>query len=1249
MRSATRRFGLWNMALILLLSSVTNIFYAVQSSATPTPITSLSSVFNFRDMSSSGAIRSGLLYRSSQLCQKDGDKKTNKQLSSSDQAKLAGALEGGAIIDLRDHGTAKPQEWKDCPDPDLSNVKKVSLPAIGVGSSSGYAKVFAGKEKAKAEDGKPSGKESRVNIGKALKTIADTDGPVLFHCTYGKDRTGWTAAMVLYIVGADYSTIKADYLKSNDDLPNGKKVDIAWLESGLKQVNKTFAGSEAIPSRDTILKYLQADPADTNGGLGVSSNTIDKIKTKLSNGKTSAPSDSGVNVTIGSYNVLGWYHYDYPGDNSKGFSSKHVDYIAKNIKSMGMNVVGLQEYRDAPNGKNQILDALGGSWKSAGGSSGQLIMLYDSSVVTLVSSDYKKNITAGKGCDGGDEAVHYAKFTINSNNQEFLMLNVHPTVQKGTTCDDVRLSTVKAALDKSNAANYSGPIFFVGDFNSAIVDRRFDEGTSSNNIYEHLIGAGYKNSIETAQQAIRETATIGSSSKWNRSIDYVYYKNIDPPSSYETLNCKPLDTCGSDHRPVKATFGGGLTKPTFTIATYNTRYTDIPGTTAKDKANYKIGGKTRVQIIADYLKTVDVVAVQEFGDDKASIIDNELSSAGYTRAMKGGFVAVEIYFKSDKFSMLDSGFESVSVVQGKGKNMAWAKLSAYGEVFYVATTHLHVESDEWANTQAEKAMAYIKDKMSDAPVVFLGDMNGTSDTPQIKTIESAGFHSAYDIATVKQNMEFSTTNDIGEAPRTKGYHIDYIFVNGDLPVSNVAIKDVRGSDHLPVEAQIGIGGDLCGSSTDSARDQRDILDLGISYYNVTSCVCMLPGSSGNMSGNNNFEKTATYLASLGLKAEVVAGILANLYNESRLTPFAIQSQPKNTADHKEPPSGGGYGIAQFTPATKISNVLKEDARTEDTFDTYYSTKYGGYAITNWSKDDGVDGTGVPDGVPDDVNDIWLTVELEYFSGPDGELNNTKIGTYAVYKNKNDGKTYNMYEVYPELSYINKDNKLFEGLQSAKTASDAAIIFGWIYERMADRPGATKTRSALAEEMLPFVQTAISGSGGSSTIGVGGDCNGDNDYSPSVTGDVASFQQTVKDFAWEDGRRGSEQKTAYKNVIAKSKYKGGKNGNDCGAFVYNLMVTSGWEPNYPGGPTPTQKSWLDKNWQKIADIGKVNVSDLQPGDVGIKTGHVFVWVGDIDGFASQSAEAALGSNTAPTAIKKGNTYSAPSKYTWYRKK
>ncbi len=49
-----------------------------------------------------------------------------------------------------------------------------------------------------------------------LTEIARPDaGPLVFHCTAGKDRTGWGAATVLGAVGVPPATVLADYLESN--------------------------------------------------------------------------------------------------------------------------------------------------------------------------------------------------------------------------------------------------------------------------------------------------------------------------------------------------------------------------------------------------------------------------------------------------------------------------------------------------------------------------------------------------------------------------------------------------------------------------------------------------------------------------------------------------------------------------------------------------------------------------------------------------------------------------------------------------------------------------------------------------------------------------------------------------------------------------------------------------------------------------------------------------------------------------
>ncbi|MFI6522488.1 tyrosine-protein phosphatase [Spirillospora sp. NPDC050679] len=57
----------------------------------------------------------------------------------------------------------------------------------------------------------------REKFAAALTLAADEARlPLLFHCTAGKDRTGWMAAIVLTIAGASRADIMADYMRSND-------------------------------------------------------------------------------------------------------------------------------------------------------------------------------------------------------------------------------------------------------------------------------------------------------------------------------------------------------------------------------------------------------------------------------------------------------------------------------------------------------------------------------------------------------------------------------------------------------------------------------------------------------------------------------------------------------------------------------------------------------------------------------------------------------------------------------------------------------------------------------------------------------------------------------------------------------------------------------------------------------------------------------------------------------------------------
>ena len=52
-------------------------------------------------------------------------------------------------------------------------------------------------------------------------TMAKLDHPVLFHCTAGKDRTGWAAASLLLLLGVDEDAVIEEYLRSNAPVLRG--------------------------------------------------------------------------------------------------------------------------------------------------------------------------------------------------------------------------------------------------------------------------------------------------------------------------------------------------------------------------------------------------------------------------------------------------------------------------------------------------------------------------------------------------------------------------------------------------------------------------------------------------------------------------------------------------------------------------------------------------------------------------------------------------------------------------------------------------------------------------------------------------------------------------------------------------------------------------------------------------------------------------------------------------------------------
>ncbi|WP_051830407.1 MULTISPECIES: tyrosine-protein phosphatase [Streptomyces] len=58
---------------------------------------------------------------------------------------------------------------------------------------------------------------ARERYAALLRLLAAPDGPpLLFHCSAGKDRTGWAAALLLTALGVERETVLVDYLLTNE-------------------------------------------------------------------------------------------------------------------------------------------------------------------------------------------------------------------------------------------------------------------------------------------------------------------------------------------------------------------------------------------------------------------------------------------------------------------------------------------------------------------------------------------------------------------------------------------------------------------------------------------------------------------------------------------------------------------------------------------------------------------------------------------------------------------------------------------------------------------------------------------------------------------------------------------------------------------------------------------------------------------------------------------------------------------------
>lgn len=265
---------------------------ALAQQAIVTPI--LTTAENFRDIagiaasaggtgfanltSNFGVMRTGVFYRSNVL-----------ELSTADWTTLS-SLRIGRDIDLRTPGEISTT-------PDVVPAGAVYTNINVIGTSTLPTMIPANATLASLLSVGQSGYQTfvtnpveREGFRTVLLTLAHDPGPDLFHCSMGKDRTGWTAALLESIAGVPSTTIMNDYLASNTylaatidaqatalvaaipelrgvDLTTLLGVDSSYLQAALDQVNTSYG---------SMYGYLMQ-------GLGLSLEDIYVLRAKMVN------------------------------------------------------------------------------------------------------------------------------------------------------------------------------------------------------------------------------------------------------------------------------------------------------------------------------------------------------------------------------------------------------------------------------------------------------------------------------------------------------------------------------------------------------------------------------------------------------------------------------------------------------------------------------------------------------------------------------------------------------------------------------------------------------------------------------------------------------------------------------------------------------------------------------------------------------------------------------------------------------
>ena len=267
--------------LVCSLSVLSLSIAAAQAADLDTP--RLAGIDNFRDIAGTttaystahdGTMRAGVFYRSNALTP-----------TAADLATLNG-LGIKSVYDLR-----TPSEIASTPDTMPSGATYQNIDIIGSTTSGANITTVSFKSAADAiammqETNRAfvSDAGMRGQFGVLFNELAGVDGAALFHCTAGKDRTGWTAAVLLSIAGVDNATIMSNYLATNDYTAERVAKTLAMMPPSMAAIYAPLLGVEASylqAGLDQVAAQYGSMDNYLKQGLGLSQETIYVLRGKM--------------------------------------------------------------------------------------------------------------------------------------------------------------------------------------------------------------------------------------------------------------------------------------------------------------------------------------------------------------------------------------------------------------------------------------------------------------------------------------------------------------------------------------------------------------------------------------------------------------------------------------------------------------------------------------------------------------------------------------------------------------------------------------------------------------------------------------------------------------------------------------------------------------------------------------------------------------------------------------------------------